>query len=423
MRSTFKILFYVKRSAPLRNGELPVMGRITINGLRAQFSTHLSVASDQWHLRPDRCANRRLNDRLAALRLRIESSFDLLSLRHESVTPQMVRDHFTGSHRDRRTLLWFFDRHNEAFSRRVGVTRSASTYKKYRCVRAHVADFIRSRYGLEDLMFGRLDRDFITGFHAWIRRQLGRRKNTAWVYMIALKHILRLARVEGYLDKDLFADYKLHHQTVVREYLTADEIARVMALQLACPTLLRVRDAFLFSCFTGLSYVDLRNLRPTDIQEQNGRRWISITRQKTGAEVQVQLFDTSQAILDRQRVRADDGFFFPLPGNGWCNRCLRRIMLCAGIDRRVTLHSARHTFAMTVLMDEGIGLEVVSKLLGHRNIKTTQLYASVTRRRMEGELERLSERIGVRYADPVPQPASGQTPSAAPMSGGDGCDS
>jgi len=413
MRSTFKILFYVKRSAPLRNGELPVMGRITINGLRAQFSTHLSVAPEQWGLCPERCANRRLSNRLTALRLRIESSFDLLSCRYERVTPQMVRDHFTGCHGDRRTLLWFFDRHNEGFSRRVGVTRSASTYKKYCCVRAHVADFIRSRYGLEDLMFGRLDRDFILGFHAWIRRQLGRRKNTAWVYMIALKHILRLARVEGYMDKDLFADYKLHHQTVVREYLTADEIARVMALRLAGPTLQRVRDAFLFSCFTGLSYVDLRNLRPSDIQEQQGRRWISITRQKTGAEVYVQLFDTSQAILDRQTARTEDEFFFRLPGNGWCNRCLRQIMLCAGIDRRVTLHTARHTFAMTVLMEEGIGLEVISKLLGHKNIKTTQLYASVTRRRMEGELARLSERIGVRYAERALPPDFGRIPSVS----------
>lgn len=262
-------------------------------------------------------------------------------------------------------------------------------------------------------MFGRLDHNFILGFHAWIRRQLGRRKNTAWVYMIALKHILRLARVEGYMDKDLFADYKLHHQTVVREYLTADEIARVMALRLDSPTRQRVRDAFLFSCFTGLSYVDLRNLRPTDIQEQQGRRWISIMRQKTGAEVQVQLFDTAQAILDRQTTRAEDDLFFRLPGNGWCNRCLRRIMLSAGIDRRVTLHTARHTFAMTVLMDEGISLEVVGKLLGHKNIKTTQLYASVTRRRMEGELAHLSERIGVRYAEPVLPPNFGRIPTAS----------
>ncbi len=412
MRSTFRILFYVKRSAPLRNGQLPVMGRITINGLRAQFSTHLSVAPDQWRPCPDRCENRRICDRLTALKLRIESSFDLLSRRYDCVTPQMVRDHFAGCHRDRRTLLWFFDRHNEGFSRRVGVTRSASTYKKYCCVRAHVADYIRSRYGLEDLMFGRLDRNFIVGFHAWIRRQLGRRKNTAWVYMIALKHILRLARVEGYMDKDPFADYKLSHQTVVREYLTADEIARVMALRLDGPTLQRVRDAFLFSCFTGLSYVDLRNLRPADIQEQQGRRWISIMRQKTGAEVQVRLFATSQAILDRQTTRSEDDFFFRLPGNGWCNRCLRRIMLCAGIDRRVTLHSARHTFAMTVLMDEGISLEVVGKLLGHKNIKTTQLYASVTRRRMEDELARLSERIGVRYAGKMLSPDPGGIPAA-----------
>ena len=165
--------------------------------------------------------------------------------------------------------------------------------------------------------------------------------------------------------------------------------------------------------FTGLSYVDLRNLRPTDIQEQQGRRWISIMRQKTGAEVQVQLFDTSQAILDRQTARAEDDFFFRLPGNGWCNRCLRRIMLSAGIDRRVTLHTARHTFAMTVLMDEGISLEVVSKLLGHRNIKTTQLYASVTRRRMEGELAHLSERIGVRYAGQMLPSHLGPIPAAS----------
>lgn len=150
----------------------------------------------------------------------------------------------------------------------VDVSRSKTTYYKYKCVYRHLENYINDRYNRKDLSFKELDREFLTGFHQYIMHDEGHKKNTAWIYMIALKHILMLARSRGYLAKDFFANYKLHSEFVPRNYLSIDEIQKLIRLELTDPTILLVRDAFLFSCFTGLSYVDLRMLTPQHIQQE-----------------------------------------------------------------------------------------------------------------------------------------------------------
>ncbi len=398
MRNTFKILFYVKRSSPLRNGELPIMCRITINGRRVQLSTQLSVQEQRWDVRAGRIAGRsaqaeRINERLAAIRHGIERSYHTLAGEQLYVTPQRVKEIYLGlDHRNER-LLDFFRRHNAEFRRMVGLNRSMTTYYKYRCVCIHLENFIHDKYNRRDLLFKELDTEFLTGFHAYISHECSFKKNTTWIYMIALKHILMLARSRGYMACDLFAGYKLRSEFVMRNYLTMQEIDNLIRLDIERPTAALVRDAFLFSCFTGLSYVDLCALTPENVRQERNRFWISTTRRKTGSEVDVRLFALPYAILCRYMPRRRDAPIFDLPGNGWCNVCLRRIAEQAGIAKRVTFHTARHTFATTVTLSQGVAIETISKLLGHKNIRTTQIYATVTHARLDLELERLSRRI------------------------------
>ena len=406
MRNTFRILFYVKKKAPLRNGNLPLMGRISIDGRRAHFSTRLSVPARLWDTASGRALGRsrvalRINDTLSNIRFRMERSYEVLLAEQGHASPQAVKARFFGRDLDCMTLLAFFRQHNDEFSRMVGVSRSKSSLYKYRCVYQHLAAFIKHRYKCDDLTFRELDRNFIVDFHAWIRREPALRTNTAWVYMTALKHILMLARGMGYMQRDLFLNYKLHCETVARNYLSEEEIIELMQLSLEESELQLVRDAYIFSCFTGLSYVDLRELRPENLRREGSEMWICTRRHKTGTEVNVRLFSVPQAILRRYGPTPRGERIFNLPTNGHCNACLRRILSRTRIERKLTFHTARHTFATTITLSNGVAIETISKLLGHTNIKTTQIYATVTRGRLGGELDRLSHRLETYSGKPV----------------------
>lgn len=396
MRSTFRILFYIKRNAPLRDGRAPIMGRITIDGGRAHFATQLSVKPRLWEGGRNRASGRsreaaHINTCLNSLQFRIERKYNLLYGDKTNITAKMLREVIFGQGTAEEGVLAFFRRHNEDFGRMVGVSRSSATYYKYRCVYGHLDRYMHESYG-GDISFEKIDKKFLTGFHAYILQQSRCKKNTVWVYLIALKHIFAQARSEGFPVVDVFANYKLHSEFVMRNYLSMEEIEKLLRLDLTQASLRLIRDAFLFSCFTGLSFVDVKNLTDRNIHCADGHLWLTTSRTKTGTEVHVRLFDLPRTILLRYDLQKDASIF-NLPSNGWCNRCLARIALAAGLSKRITFHTARHTFATTITLSQGVAIETISKLLGHKNIRTTQIYASVTHNRLNREMDMLSERL------------------------------
>ena len=404
MRNTFKVLFYIKKNAPLRNGNTPIMGRITINGQRTQLSTQLSVNPNLWDVSMGRAAGRsavasHVNEQLSQIRFHIERCYNTLFYEHALVTPKMVKEMYFGNDQRNETLLAFFRHHNEEFSRMVGISRSKTTYYKYRCVYKHLENYVNDKFNRKDLLFKELDKEFLTGFHHYIAQECGHKKNTTWIYMIAFKHILMLARSRGHMAKDLFANYKLRSEFVARNYLSMTEIRKLIRLDLDDMTLQLVRDAFLFSCFTGLSYIDLCTLTPQHIQQDGKQLWISTTRRKTGSAVNVRIFAIPYTILLKYKPMQRNARIFRLPSNGWCNICLERIMSLAGIPRHITFHSARHTFATTITLSQGMAIETISKLLGHKNIRATQIYATITHSKLDGDMERLSKRLDTLYRD------------------------
>lgn len=398
MRHSFKLLFYLKRRSLLRNGRAPVMARITINGQRVQLSTRQSVNPSMWNTAAGCMAgrsaeSRRVNGELELMRARIANCYDRLLAAGEPPTPLRVKELYFGDVGRQQMLLAFFRDHNEEFRTMVGVSRSINTYNKYRSVYLHLSRFVAERYRRDDIPFYCLDRRFVAGFHSYIHRTMHRKANTVWVYMTALKHILMLARAQGYMNRDVFLNYKLRHESVARNFLSVEEIRRVVSLSLDSASLRYVRDMFLFSCFTGLSYIDMRNLRFDNVQTFGSEKWINTSRCKTGTDVSVRLFDLPQTIIKRHSGCGVGGRIFRMPSNGWCNSCLRRVMLAAGIERRITFHSARHTFATSVTLAQGVAIETISKLLGHKDIRTTQIYASVTHSQVRREMSLLSKRM------------------------------
>ena len=402
MRNTFKILFYIKRNALLRTGRAPIMVRITINGERAQLTTNQSVVPDKWDSVRGRVRGRseevrQINLSLELMRARLAHCYDRIIATSEPPTPFKIKDMYMGGNIGRNMLLEFFSNYIDEFKSMVGVSRSRSSYYKYRCVYKHLAEFIKERYSCNDLPFYRLDRRFVTDFHGYISSKSQFKHNTVWVYMIALKHIMMQARSRGFLRHDLFLNYRLHSEFVPRNYLSLDEVGKLLATDFKNDTLNLVRDLFVFSCYTGLSYIDIRNLRFDNLQSIDSEVWINTSRCKTGTAVGVRLFDIPLAIIARNSPLSGEGRIFRVPSNGYCNSCLREIMVRAGIDRRITFHSGRHTFATSVTLGQGVRIETISKLLGHKNIRTTQIYASVTHSSVRSEMERLQKIITEPY--------------------------
>lgn len=397
MRRTFGILFYIKRKSLLRNGLAPIMCRITVSGTIAQFSTQLAVPADDWSVQRG-CVARRtaaariINRRLESIRFAIEAKYRSLAETGAFATAFDLRDAYFGRGERNATLLEFFRRHNLEFRRKVGVSRSRSSYEKYLCVYAHLSHFVRTECRRDDLSFCELDSDFATGFEAYLRLTRGCSAATTHIYMIALKHICLLARQYGVSVRDIFGGRRSVRTAASREFLTMKELRRIMSLATGDDMLRKVRDGFVFSCLTGLSYADLKLLTAADLRpDDGGGRWIVIRRKKTGAAVRVVVLPPAARILDAHRTDDPAAPLFPLPSNGWCNVCLRRLMSAAGIERRITFHAARHTFATTVTLSMGVPIETVSKLLGHSNIKTTQIYAAVTADKLHDDMRRLAE--------------------------------
>lgn len=401
MRNTYKLLFYIKRQALAADGKASVMARITINKERAHFATHQRVRPCDWRPREGRAvgrsnANAMLNARLQAIRHAVDRCYYEVLLCRSRATAAEVRNRYFGREETPVLLLAFFREHNETFAGRIEAGRSRNTYNKYRCVYRHLCRYVLENFGKEDIAFGDLDRKFVEGFAAYLHRNRTHKINTVWIYMIALKHVLALAREKGYIQKDIFAGYSPNSEKTLRNYLSISEISNIARLKLSDVTLQFVRDVFLFSCFTGLAYVDIGRLKFSDLRTIDGKLWIVTRRCKTGGVISVPLFEIARSILSKYAEEAQDNRLFALPSNSWCNRCLRRIMEAATIRRRVTFHTARHTFATTITLSQGVSIEIISKLLGHANIRTTQIYAEVTHARLEHDMTRLEHRLAAK---------------------------
>lgn len=405
MKDTFRLLFYIKRSALLKNGEAPIMLRITINGERACISTHVTVAPDKWDRTTGRIAGRTqkayaANEMLESIRCRIYRSYvKLTSDGGAAITPGRLRREFYGDNCKSGKLLVFFRKHNDDFQRMVGVCRSVNTYNKYRAVYGHLEKFVKSHCGKDDMALCDIDRNFIIEFHSWLQSSL-KHRNTVWLYMIAFKHILSLAAAVGYIDPKVYFGHRLTRESVRRTYLTKEELARFVSRshRIRGKIMRTVCDAFMFSCFTGLSYVDLLGLRNEHIQHIDGQIWIISRRTKTGVPMNIRLLGIAADILSAY-IHANAGEnIFSLPSNGICNKYIGIIMHEMGIFKHVTFHSARHTFATTVALSNGMPIEVISNLLGHRNISTTQIYATVDRTLVAEATSRLSENLDSFYS-------------------------
>jgi len=288
-------------------------------------------------------------------------------------------------------ILEYFGRHNLDYAEKVGNSRALSSFARYQTVCGHLQHYIRDCYRKEDLPLRSMRASFIHRFDRYLRVDCGLAPNTVWGYMITLKHVLGLAARENLLSVDPFAGYTNSYTPADRGYLSEDELLRLMQEPPASGVEERVRDLFLFSAFTGLSYVDIKELRTGNLRKLfDGNWWVVTRRHKTRVDSNVRLLDVPLRLIEKYKDQAPDGHLFPVPSNNCCNEHLHELERRCGLRTHLTFHVGRHTFA-TLALNRGMPIETLSRILGHTNIRTTQIYARITNQKISQDMAVLAE--------------------------------
>ena len=397
MRSTLSIIFYLKRQGVKKDGTVPGMGRITVDGTQSQFSCKVTASPELWDTKGGRMKGKsavalEVNRKLDRMRVNINRHYQEIIDRDGYVTAEKVKNAFLGLEYRCQTLLKVFSQYNEDYEKlyKAGM-RSRASMNKYRYVYRHLQEFIKSRYHVNDIALKELTPAFITDFEAFLRTDKHLCENSLSVYILPLRTMVFRAIDNGWLVRDPFHDYKVPRVETTRGFLTKEEIHLLMTGELKRKTMQLIRDLYLFCCFTGLSFADLKNLKEEHIQTFfDDGEWIVIDRQKTGVRATIKLLDYPKSIMEKYRGLCADGRIFPVPSYSDCRGILSRIAKKCGITKHLTWHMSRHTMATEICLTNGVPIETVSSILGHKDIKTTQIYAKITKEKLNKDMDRLS---------------------------------
>lgn len=399
MRSTFRILFYLKRNAPKSNGLVPVMCRITVNGKISQFSCKLDVDEKHWDVKTGRMTGRSVvsleaNRMLDKIRVGINKAYQDICDKENYVTAEKVRNAFLGMGMNHETLLAVFRQHNEDYAKQVGKIKSQRSYWKYCTVYNHLSEFIRQRYKVSDIALKELAPAFITDFELFLRTEKNHCTNTIWSYMMPFKRIIYMSINNGWLQRDPFYAYSITKEETKRGFLSKEEIKMLIKGSFKKKSYELIRDLFIFCCFTGLSWTDMANLTKENLQTSfDGHLWIKTNRQKTGTETSLRLLEVPLRIIKKYEGCSENGKLLPVPCYPNCKNGIKVIAKKCGIEKNVTWHMSRHSFATTVCLSNDMPIETLSKMLGHRSIRTTQIYAKITAEKVSNDMEKLSQAL------------------------------
>lgn len=399
MKSTFNICFYAKKDKQKASGAYPIFTRITVDGVASRFNTKLDVLPSIWDgkmSKATRCSAEacRINRMLDDINASLNTIYHELQRRDNYVTAEKVKNEFLGHSENHDTILNLFQKHNDDVKQLVGISKTIATYRKYEVTRRHLAEFIQSKYNLSDISIKEITPMFITDFELYLRTICKCGFNTTAKFMQFFKRIILIVRNNGILIDDPFANYKIRLEKVDRGYLTEDEIKIILKKKMVSERLEQVRDVFIFSCFSGLAYVDVANLKEDNIRKSfDGNLWIITKCQKTNIDVNVPLLDIPKMILEKYKAKLPNGKVLPIISNQKLNAYLKEIANVCGIKKNLIFHLARHTFATTTTLAKGVPIEAVSKMLGHTNIETTQIYARITNNKISNDMQGLDKKF------------------------------
>ena len=404
MNATISILFYLKRAKANAQGLAPIFQRITINGRRLDNSTGKFVDPSKWHpemskMRGNSEEARLINGHLDNLRTKILIAEKELNKKDIPVNLETLKNMLLGTKERQRLLIPIFEEHNNKIKELLGIEYAPGTYERYQTSLKHTKDFLNWKYSISDIDITKIDHAFITDYEFYLRSVRKCANNTAVKYIKNFNKIIKLCLANDWLDKNPFANYKSKVKEVERVYLSEVEIQNIINKDFKTERLSLVRDIFLFSCFTGLAYIDVKNLTKSHISIGiDGDKWIFTHRQKTESASKIPVLPVTQMIIDKyadhpQAINEEK--LLPILSNQKMNAYLKEIAAVCEIEKELTFHIARHTFATTVTLTNGVPIESVSKMLGHKNLRTTQHYAKVLDKKVSEDMKILRDKFSL----------------------------
>jgi len=400
MKSTATILFFIKRTKLLKNGEAPIFVRITINQERAEVGLKKSIHPSYWIESSQRVTEKaphsnEINNLINQYETRIKSIVDFLSLDNYARTSKLVIEKLLGKKEKQFTILQIFQDHNNNAKKLKNIDFAQGTIQRYETSYMHTRDFIKWQYHKDDLQLNELDQQFIKQYELYLKTVRGCSHNTTIKYLKNFKKIVRIALANNWLKNDPFATIKYKLKQVDTIYLTVEELQKIIDKELPIVRTSQVKDVFLFCCFTGLAFSDVKTLKQEHFStDKEGIMWIHKKRRKTDQMSTIYVIDAARSILKKYRDCPElslRGSVLPVLSNQKMNAYLKEIADLCGIDKAITTHTARHTFATTVALDNNIPIEVVSKTLGHSNTRMTQRYARTTERLIKNNMEKIAK--------------------------------
>ncbi|MDO4707907.1 MAG: tyrosine-type recombinase/integrase [Porphyromonadaceae bacterium] len=406
---TLKLLFYLKRGTQSKEGKSPIMARLSVERTMVQFSCKIACSPKLWDSRKSRLVGKSseavaVNAELDRLQLAVHRAFEGLQRKQgEDVTAEAVKSLVFGLNSDSQGLLYHLEGYLARFRERVGIDRSERRYKCILLFRKHFEAFIKHHYRVSDLPVQKVGRALVEDFEVYLSREKAFKLNTTAGYLSMLASLLKDLYKRHIIDTYPFLGYSIRWDVGSPRYITKEELLRIIALdetQLGDYELVS-RDMFVFACYTGLSYTDIYHLTAEHLVEEGGMTWIRKPRIKTGNVCHIPLLPEAAAIIEQYRgihTRAfrhepPKGYLLPIPGCDTVNIHLKKMAKLCKINKCLTFHMARHTFASQMTLSEGVSIESVSKMLGHSQIKTTQVYAETSPERVFRDVERILPEI------------------------------
>lgn len=398
MRSTFKVLFFLKRDKQKKDGSVPVYCRITIDGKESRFGMKKNIDPKLWNVKEGKATGKssessEINALLEKTKAGIHKIYRDVQERENAVSAEKVKNIFLGIDSKQYMLLKAFDEHVEEKFNLIGKRIVKSTYHRYYYLRIRLSEFLTEKYHLSDIPLREINYQFIRDFEMYLLTVRGNKQSTIAQYLINLKKIVELAYKNEWIFRNPFINYKIEDEKSERGYLTQREVEILMNWKLD-KKLERTRDVFIFCCFTGLSYIDVFKLTKEKINLSiDGQQWIMGKREKTDMDYFIPMMEIPKKILEKYKNETfKDGKLLPVKVSLTVNRHLKEISEICGINKHLTFHLSRHTFA-TLTISKGVSLESVSKMLGHKNIQTTQIYAKMTTEKVGRDMAIFAESI------------------------------
>jgi site-specific recombinase XerD len=404
MKTKVSILFYAKRAKASVNGLVPIYTRITINGKRIELSSNRFVEISKWSTEAGKMKGnseeaRSINIHLDLLKNQIRDAEMELIHKKLLVSTDTLKSKLLGVDERARMLVPIFQNHNNKIKELIGKEYANGTLERYTTSLKHTIEFMQWKYNVSDIDITKIDYAFVTDYEFFLRSVRNCANNTAVKYIKNFNKIIKLCLANDWLDKNPFANYKSKVKEVERVYLSEGEIQNIINKDFKTERLSLVRDIFLFSCFTGLAYIDVKNLTKSHISIGiDGDKWIFTHRQKTETASKIPILPLTQMIIDKyenypQCINEDK--LLPILSNQKMNADLKEIAAVCEIEKELTFHIARHTFATTVTLTNGVPIESVSKMLGHKNLRTTQHYAKVLDRKVSEDMKILKKKFQI----------------------------